>query len=473
VIKVYNSLTRKKEEFVTLEENKVKMYACGVTPYDEAHIGHAMQAIIFDTIRRYLEYKKYSVTYVRNFTDVDDKIINRANKENVDPMALSAKFIKETKNDLKNLKVNDATHEPLVSAHIKEIISFISTLIDKGFAYNSNGNVYFDLNTFKKYGKLSGRKIDDLISEGETDKKNPQDFALWKKEKEGEPSWDSPWGKGRPGWHIECSVLAHTYLGESIDIHGGGVDIIFPHHENEITQSEAFSGKTFAKYWLHNGLLMVGKQKMSKSLGNFYTIKEALQNYTPDVIRYMILSFSYNSNVNFEEKNLIDAEKRIYYYYSTLEKLQNIKDSTENPNIVKYAEDFKKEFEESMDDNFNTAKALAGVNDFFTKINKELDAKKISGKDSIKILEALKPIQNIFSILDEKPKKYIIEYQKRVLFRLKITKEELEEKINIRNLARTSKDFKTADNIRNELLEKGILIMDTKEGVSWYYNPSN
>lgn len=473
MIKVYNSLTRKKEEFVTLEENKVKMYACGVTPYDEAHIGHAMQAIIFDTIRRYLEYKKYSVTYVRNFTDVDDKIINRANKENINPMDLSAKFIKETKNDLKNLKVNDATHEPLVSTHIKEIIEFISVLIKKGFAYNINGNVYFDLNTFKNYGKLSGRKIDDLISEGETDKKNPHDFALWKKEKEGEPSWDSPWGKGRPGWHIECSVLAHAYLGESIDIHGGGVDIIFPHHENEITQSEAFSGKTFAKYWLHNGLLMVGKQKMSKSLGNFYTIKEALQNYTPDVIRYMILSFSYNSNVNFEEKNLIDAEKRIYYYYNTLEKLQNIKDSTENPNIVKYAEDFKKEFEESMDDNFNTAKALAGVNDFFTKINKELDAKKISGKDSIKILETLKPIQNIFSILDEEPKKYILEYQKRVLFRLKITKEELEEKINIRNLARANKDFKTADNIRNELLEKGILIMDTKEGVSWYYNPSN
>ena len=264
MIRIYNSLTRKKDEFTPLNPPEVKMYACGITPYDDAHIGHAMQAVIFDTIRRYLEYSGYKVTYVRNFTDVDDKIINRANKEGLKPEDIAKKYMDSSKEELKKLKVQTATHEPLVSDNIKEIIDFVKGLEDKAYAYESNGSVYFEVSKFPGYGKLSGRSIEELNTEEDgansSEKRAPHDFALWKAYKEGEPFWESPWGKGRPGWHIECSSMARTYLGDSIDIHGGGVDIIFPHHENEITQSEALTGKQFAKYWLHNGLVMVGKQ---------------------------------------------------------------------------------------------------------------------------------------------------------------------------------------------------------------------
>jgi cysteinyl-tRNA synthetase len=480
LIKVSNSLSRKKEEFKPLKSGVVNMYACGVTPYDEAHIGHAMQAIIFDTIRRYLEFKGYKVNYVRNFTDVDDKIINRANKEGLKPLDISKKYINETKEDLKLLKIKPATYEPLVSKHIKDIIDFVQGLVEKGFAYKTESGVYFDVLKFKAYGKLSGRSVEDLRSEDSKigDKKNPLDFSLWKKSKPGEPKWDSPWGEGRPGWHIECSALAKAYLGDSIDIHGGGIDIIFPHHENEVAQSEALTGKPFAKYWLHNGLLMVGKQKMSKSLGNFLTVKDALKKYMSDVIRYMILSFSYNSSVNFEEKNLSSAEKRIYYYYSSILKLNEIKEKNIEGEVL---EDIKKECESlkekiisSMDDNFNSAKSLSFLNEFFTSINQTIKEKKenLSVKTINEIEDVLSFIKNLFSILDEVPSKYIESYKEKVLTRLGIKKENLESLLNERNQARKNKDFKRADEIRDDLLKKGIFIMDVPGGkTDWMYNP--
>jgi len=473
LIKVYNSLSRKKEDFIPNDKNNVKMYACGITPYDEAHVGHAMQAVIFDTIRRYLEMSGYNVKYVRNFTDVDDKIIDRANKDGIDPFELSSKYIKESKADLKALRVRSADKEPLVSENIQQIIDFVKGLIEKGHAYENNGSVYFDVRSFKDYGKLSGRTLEDLVHQEEEskDKKFPGDFALWKAYKPGEPSWDSPWGKGRPGWHIECSTLAKTYLGDSIDIHGGGIDIIFPHHENEIAQSESLTGKQFAKYWLHNGLVMAGKQKMSKSLGNFYTIKDALSKYGADVIRFMILSFSYNSNSNFDEANFLNAEKRICYYYTTLKKLfylaEKAGDGNVDKNIKDASEKFEKMFHESMNDNFNSAQALAGMNEFFTVVNQYLDKnKKINKPTSDLVIKTLQPVKDIFSLFDEVPGVYIEQYKSRVVGRLGIDRSVIEQKIIDRNVARKQKDFAKADEIRDELLKKGIIIMDALDGKS-------
>jgi cysteinyl-tRNA synthetase len=476
MIRVYNTLSRKKEGFTPADKN-IKMYACGITPYDEAHIGHAMQAIIFDTIRRYLELSGYSVNYIRNFTDVDDKIITRSQKEGIDPFVLSAKYIESSKRDLARLKVRPATNEPLVSEHIGEIVDFVKGLVDKGYAYEKNHSVYFDVLKFKGYGKLSGRNTDDLTpeEEGNSDKKSPHDFALWKAYKEGEPSWDSPWGKGRPGWHIECSCLAKSYLGESIDIHGGGVDIIFPHHENEIAQSEALSGKPFAKYWLHNGLVMVGKQKMSKSLGNFYTISDALDKYEADVLRYMILSFAYNSNCNFEETNLLNSEKRIYYFYSTLKKINFLlgKCTSNEPveQMEKTLDGFAVSFRESMDDNFNTAGALAALNDLFTAVNQYTDKTKgLSSHVLKKIWEVIKPVQEVLSILDEEPSQFIENYKDKVAKRIGMDRSHIDDQLEQRNEARKNKDFKLADTIRNDLLSKGIVIMDGVQGSDWYYN---
>lgn len=478
MIKLYNTLSRKKEDFTPVDGKNVKMYACGITPYDEAHIGHAMQAVIFDTIRRYLELSGYNVTYIRNFTDVDDKIINRSNKEGIDAFQLSSKYILSSKQDLARLKVRPANYEPLVSENIKEIIDFVRALVDKGYAYEKNGSVYFDVQKFNGYGKLSGRSLDELEPDADSNisKKSPHDFALWKAIKDGEPFWDSPWGKGRPGWHIECSALVRKYLGDSIDIHGGGVDIIFPHHENEIAQSEALTGKQFSKYWLHNGLVMVGKQKMSKSLGNFYTIKDALDKYNADVIRYMILSFAYNSNCNFDEVNLMNAEKRMYYYYSTLKRVnylnsKGIMSSSADPKVEELINTFITRFNDSMEDNFNSAEALASMNELFTGINQYLDkSKQISPSVLNQFIDSLIPVKSIFSILDEDPAEYIENYKKQIIKRLGLVRSDIENQILLRNEARKSKDFKTADEVRNDLLKKGIVIMDGPDGSDWYYN---
>jgi len=475
LIRLYNSLSHKKEDFTPLNDRDVKMYACGITPYDQAHIGHAMQAVIFDTIRRYLEFSGYKVTYVRNFTDVDDKIINRANKEGLSSSEIATKYIKESKQELARLKVRSANFEPLVSEHIKEIIDFVQGLIEKGHAYEKNGSVYFDVQSFKDYGKLSRRSVEEMTHQEEesSEKRSPADFALWKAAKPAEPFWDSPWGKGRPGWHIECSALAKAYLGESIDIHGGGVDIIFPHHENEIAQSEALTGKQFAKYWVHNGLVMVGKQKMSKSLGNFYTIADALDKYGADVLRYMIFSFAYNSNFNFEETNFLNAEKRVYYYYATIKRISDMlaSEATDDEDFFKKTGDFVKSFSTNMDDNFNAAQVIADLNDYFTYVNQYLDKKRKIGKEAGSAFDkALGPIKKVYGMLDEAPATFLSLYKARISTRIGVVKEDIDKLLEQRNEARKNKDFAKADQIRKDLLAKGIVIMDTLgSGSDWYY----
>ncbi|MBN1114041.1 MAG: cysteine--tRNA ligase [Oligoflexia bacterium] len=481
MIKIYNSLSRKKEDFVPYDPGDVKMYACGITPYDEAHVGHAMQAIVFDTIRRYLEFSGYKVTYVRNFTDVDDKIIEKARREGVDPLELSSRYVESSKRDLAAIRVRPGDHEPLVSGHINDIINFISVILEKGHAYPVNGSVYFDVASFRNYGRLSGRNTEELeCEEGDgSEKKSPHDFALWKAAKPDEISWESPWGRGRPGWHIECSVMATVFLGDSIDIHGGGMDIIFPHHENEIAQSEAYSGKQFAKYWMHNGLLMVGKQKMSKSLGNFYTIAEALEKFGPDVIRYMILSFAYSSNVNFQESNLLTAEKRVHYYYTSLKKLNmllndhSVNETLPNDQMAEKAASYVQKLRDAMDDNFNTAQALAVMNELFTDINTYTVRKKQVSKKGLKsILESIGVFSGLFSLFTDDPGRFIEEYRARVLKRLNMNAVDIDNAIQARNAARKDKEYRKADDIRAELLQKGIAIMDNPDGsTDWSYDP--
>ena len=375
-IRIYNTMSRTLEDFVPLQDKKVGMYACGITVYDDAHIGHAMQAVVFDVIRNFLEYRGYEVCYVRNFTDVDDKIIARAGREGVEPLDLSARYISETRKDLEALHVRPATHEPKVSEFIDEIISFISELVEKDFAYESQGDVLFDVSSIKEYGKLSHRKLDDLLNrDSDAKKRNPQDFALWKSAKPGEPFWASPWGNGRPGWHIECSAMSRKLLGDSFDIHGGGIDLIFPHHENEIAQSESLTGKPMAKYWLHNGLIMVDKQKMSKSLGNFYTVKDALEKFSADEIRFLILSNHFTSNFDFSKEAFRVARKRVYYFYRTLQQVDSvlaengIADSAGSGALLEA-------FEQAMDENFNTSRVIAALSSAFSEINGLLTGKR-------------------------------------------------------------------------------------------------
>ncbi len=479
-IKILNTMSGKLEEFKPQNDKEVKMYACGITVYDESHIGHGSQAIIFDLIRRYLEYRKYKVEYVRNFTDIDDKIIKKANEQNKSALEISQYYINESINDLKNLKVNHATYEPKVSDHIKDIISFIQKLIDKNFAYVENGEVLFNTKNFDKYGKLSNRKIDDLqVQDLEADEKsnkhNPEDFTLWKPAKPEEPSWESPWGKGRPGWHIECSVLATKYLGNTLDIHGGGRDLVFPHHENEIAQSEAYSGKPFANYWIHNGLVMINGKKMSKSLGNFYTIKDVLNKYQADVIRFVVFSFTYTSNIDFSDEMFKTANKRVMYFYNTLNKIDEII----NSGTIKNQENFLSEtigniipsFENAMDENFNTAKVIANFSDTFKKVNEFIESKDIKMKakrNSLKLFkEEFLKVANVLNILNENPAKYIEDFKNLYLKENNIDKNQILSLIEERKTAKKDKNFKKADNIREKLVEIGISLQDTAQGTKW------
>ncbi|MGD9200675.1 MAG: cysteine--tRNA ligase [Chitinispirillia bacterium] len=472
-LKVYNSLSRKVEEFRPLESGKVKMYACGITVYDEAHIGHASQAVFFDVIRRYLEYKGMNVNYVRNFTDIDDNIINRANETGKKASDISERFIKETRNDLTLLKVLPATKEPKVSKHISEIIQFIDQLCKKEKAYESDGNVYFRVSVFPSYGKLSNRKIDEMIDhEQAVGKESPSDFALWKKSKPNEPSWESPWGPGRPGWHIECSALVRHYIGDTLDIHGGGVDLIFPHHENEIAQSETLTGKPMAHYWIHNGLVMVENQKMSKSLGNFYTIKQALDIHVPDVIRYIILSHHYSSKIDFSLEAFRIGEKRIFYFYKSLSAIDDfLKKHSDSADGKSNTGSLGQAFIESMDENFNTAKVIADISIAFSEANSLLGKKKISDKDKLTKLHEFRidlfKISKVLGILDEKPKDIILAIKKRFLDRNNISESQIEDKIQQRNIAKKDKDYSTADMIRNELTEKGIKLLDFQDKTDW------
>jgi len=466
-MKIFNTLTRRKEEFVPLEEGKVKMYVCGPTVYNLIHIGNARPMIIFDTVRRYMEYKGYEVNYVSNFTDVDDKIIKKAIEEGVSAEEISTRYIKECKKDMADMNVKPATTAPQATQEIQGMIDMIQTLIDKGYAYPAaDGTVYFRVKKFKEYGKLSHKNLDDLQSgfrslkvSGEDQKEDPLDFVLWKPKKEGEPSWPSPWCDGRPGWHIECSVMSKKYLGEEIDIHAGGEDLIFPHHENEIAQSECCNGKIFARYWMHNGFLNIDNRKMSKSLGNFRTVRQIGEQYDLQVLRFFMLNAHYRSPLNFSADLMEAAKNSLERILEAAGKLSDRKDNGVAENIteeelalLKEAEGFVTKFEAAMDDDFNTADALAAIFELVKFANTNVDENS-SREFAGGLYEELFKLSDVLGLKIEKKEE--------------ILDKEIEDLIQERQAARKAKDFKRADEIRDELLKKGIILKDTREGVKW------
>ncbi len=466
MIKIYNTETKRKEEFVPIEEGKVRMYVCGPTVYNFIHIGNARPMIVFDTVRRYFEYKGYDVNFVSNFTDVDDKIIKKAIEEGVTAEEISQRYIAECKKDMAGMNIKPATTHPLATQEIGGMIDMISTLIEKGFAYAVNGTVYFRTRKFEAYGKLSHKNLDDLragnrtlLVSGEEEKEDPLDFVLWKPKKEGEPFWVSPWGEGRPGWHIECSEMSKKYLGEQIDIHGGGEDLVFPHHENEIAQSEACSGKIFTRYWMHNAFLNIDNKKMSKSLGNFFTVREISEKYDLQILRFFMLQAHYRSPLNFSAE-LMEASKnsleRIITAVSNVNHL--IENSTEKDltaeetAALEEAKGFVCKFEEAMDDDFNTADAIAAVFELVKFMNTHT-----SVENSKTYLETLKKeLLDLTDILG-----VIVEKEEELL------DTDIENLIAERQAARKAKNFARADEIRKELLDKGIILEDTREGVKW------
>ena len=481
-MKIYNSMTRQKEEFIPLDGKNVKMYACGITVYDLSHIGHARQAITYAMIADYLRYRGYNVKYVRNYTDVDDKIINRANSIGRNALDFSKEQIEETEKDMKNLHITDANVNALASENIDNIIKFVEGLIKTGHAYKSEtGDVYYDVRSFKEYGKLSNRNVDDMINgvrkDIEPGKRDPIDFALWKSAKPGEISWESPWGKGRPGWHIECSALVLNNLGETIDIHGGGKDLIFPHHENEIAQSEALTGKMFAKYWSHCGLVKINGEKMSKSLGNSLTIRDALAKYNYEVIKYVMFSKHYTSDIDLLDGDFNLSEKHLYYFYSTMKDMLKYVQDFQNPAIDSLREDDISEniisyFIENMDDDFNTAAAIANLHSIFKYANNIMKTSKkeeraITANTINKILKNLHEIYGVIGLLSQNPDEFMKEMKEKYLNKLDIDEAFIENKIAERAEAKKNKNFQLADEIRSDLNDKGIILMDTPEGVKW------
>ena len=466
-MKLFNTLTRRKEEFVPLEEGKVKMYVCGPTVYNLIHIGNARPMIVFDTVRRYMEYKGYEVNFVSNFTDVDDKIIKKPIEEGVSAEEISSRYIAECKKDMEGMNVKPATTHPLATQEIDGMIEMIQTLVDKGYAYAAkDGTVYFRVKKFKEYGKLSHKNLDDLQSgfrslqvSGEEQKEDLLDFVLWKPKKEGEPFWTSPWCDGRPGWHIECSVMSKKYLGEEIDIHAGGEDLVFPHHENEIAQSECCNGKTFARYWLHNAFLNIDNRKMSKSLGNFRTVREISEQYDLQVLRFFMLNAHYRSPLNFSA-DLMEASK------NALERITEgagrLKDRKENAVVLELleeektllseAEGFTSKFETAMEDDFNTADALAAIFELVKFANTNA-TEKSSAAFAEALLSQLVKLSDVLGL--------------KVIKKEEILDKEIEALIEERQEARKAKNFARADEIRDELLEKGIVLKDTREGVKW------
>jgi len=465
-MKIFNTLTRTKEEFVPLEEGKVKMYVCGPTVYNYIHIGNARPMIVFDTVRRYFEYKGYDVNYVSNFTDVDDKIIKKAIEEGTSAQEVSQRYIAECKKDMAGMNVKPATKHPLATEEICGMIEMVQELIDKGYAYEKNGTVYFRTRKFEQYGKLSHKNLDDLRSgerallvSGADEKEDSLDFVLWKPKKEGEPAWKSPWCEGRPGWHIECSVMSRKYLGEQIDIHAGGEDLVFPHHENEIAQSEAANGKEFAKYWMHNAFLNIDNKKMSKSLGNFRTVREISEQYDLQVLRFFMLSAHYRSPLNFSA-DLMEASKngleRIVNAVDNLKHLMGV--ATDTPMTDKEAEVFAKteefvnNFEAAMEDDFNTADAVAAIFDLVKYTNTNVSAE--NSKECLKkYFDLIVKLGDVLGLIVDKEEELL--------------DEEIEKLIEERQAARKAKDFARADAIRDELLSKGIILKDTREGVQW------
>ena len=466
-MKIYNTLTKRKEEFVPVEPGKVKMYVCGPTVYNFIHIGNARPMIVFDTVRRYFEYKGYDVNYVSNFTDVDDKIIKKAIEEGVDAETISKRYIAECKKDMEGMNIEPATKNPLATEEICGMLNMISTLIEKGYAYvAADGTVYYSVRKFKDYGKLSHKNLDDLQSgfreikvTGEEGKQDPNDFVLWKPKKEGEPYWESPWCEGRPGWHIECSVMAKRYLGDEIDIHAGGEDLIFPHHENEIAQSEAANGKPFAKYWMHNAFLNIDNKKMSKSLGNFFTVREISEKYDLQVLRFFMLSAHYRSPLNFSA-DLMEASKNgLERILTGMEKLREAEAKAADGTMTaeelenkKKAMELVAKYEAAMDDDFNTADAISAIFELIKLSNSTVSG--ASTKEYVSWMKnEIQRLCDVMGILTEK--------------KAEVLDSEVEDLIAQRQAARKAKNFALADEIRGKLLDMGIVLEDTREGVKW------
>ncbi|KEI85308.1 cysteinyl-tRNA synthetase [Clostridium botulinum B2 433] len=462
-MKVYNTLTNKKEEFLTLVPGEVKMYVCGPTVYNFFHIGNARTFVVFDTIRRYLEYRGYKVKFIQNFTDIDDKMIKRANEEGSTVKELGDRFIKEYYKDADDLNIERATKNPRATEFMEEIIKFVSDLIEKEYAYEIDGDVYFSTKKFNSYGKLSGQNLEELqlgarINVDER-KKDPMDFAIWKSQKPGEPAWESPWGMGRPGWHIECSCMAYNLLGETIDIHAGGSDLSFPHHENEIAQSEARTGKQFAKYWLHSAFVNVNNQKMSKSLNNFFTAREILEKYDADVLRMFMLSGHYRTQINFSMELLDSTKAALDRLYNSINNLENLLDEVKNEELrdeeLEYKNElqkYKEKYIEKMDDDFNTADAISIIFDLIRDVNTNVTIE--SSKELVKYtLDLIRELGSPLGILQESTKASL--------------EEEIEKLIEERQKARKEKNWALADKIRDNLKERGIVLEDTPQGVRW------
>lgn len=473
-LRIYNTLKRKKELFKPVEDGRVSMYVCGPTVYDSCHIGHARSVVTFDVIARYLKAKGFDVTYIRNFTDVDDKIINRANQLGIDPLTLAEKYISEFHDDMEALHVEKATIEPRATEHIDRIIKVIEMLIEKGFAYNINGDVYYSVEKFEGYGKLSGRRLEDMEAGARVDidkrKHNPFDFALWKSSKPGEPTWDSPWGKGRPGWHIECSAMSTEYLGETFDIHGGGKDLIFPHHENEIAQSEAAFGKTFARYWIHNGFVNINQEKMSKSLGNFIVLKEMIKHYHPEALRLFLLSKHYRSPVDFTDKAMNEAVSGLDKIYGLLERIDKQFGPVSGKDKASGATEFWKQFCLAMDDDFNTALGIAALFETVRNMNRLLDENSFSQDAEDKIRSGRADILKmgaILGILNESPEDYFAKKRSTAIEKKSIDSEMIDKMLKERIEARKAKNWARADQIRKQLEEMNIIIEDRPEGTDW------
>ncbi|MBN2795005.1 MAG: cysteine--tRNA ligase [Clostridia bacterium] len=462
-MKIYNTITRQKEEFIPLEPNKVKMYVCGPTVYNFFHIGNARPFLMFDAFRRYLEYRGYDVTYVQNFTDVDDKIINKAIEEDVDAMEVSRRFIDEYFKDADALGIKRADVHPKVSEHIGNIIKIVKTLEQKGYAYEVDGDVYFDVKAFEAYGKLSGQDIEELELGARIQvndiKKNPTDFALWKKKKEGEIAWQSPWGEGRPGWHIECSAMINKHLGKTIDIHAGGKDLVFPHHENEVAQSEAYTGKTLANYWMHNGYINIENKKMSKSEGNFFTVREILEQYDSEVVRFFLLSVHYRHPVNFSRELVQSAASGLERIYTARDNMIHLMNTAvemiteEEKALIEGYQKHKSKFIEALDDDFNTADGIAAIFELVRDLNK--DTNETSSRQFI--LESMDLLNELTGVLG------ILTKENNAL------SDTLQALIDERQEARKNKDFEKADALRQALLDQGIVIEDTPTGVKWSY----
>lgn len=465
-MKLYNTMSKQKEEFVPLEEGKVKMYVCGPTVYNFIHIGNARPMIVFDTVRRYFEYKGFDVNFVSNFTDVDDKIIKKANEEGVTAEEISKRYIAECKKDMDGMNVKPATKNPLATEEIGGMVEMIQSLIDKGYAYEKNGTVYYRTRQFKEYGKLSHKNLDDLRSgnrsllvSGEDEKEDPLDFVLWKPKKEGEPAWESPWSEGRPGWHIECSEMSKKYLGEQIDIHAGGEDLVFPHHENEIAQSEAANGKEFAKYWLHNAFLNIDNRKMSKSLGNFFTVREISEKYDLQVLRFFMLSAHYRSPLNFSSDLMEAAKSGLDRIITATDNLKFLADNAKTETLTDIEDDaltktqnYVAAFEKAMDDDFNTADAIAAIFDLVKYANTTANGD--SSKAYVTALyELIVKLADVLGIVVDKKEELL--------------DADIEALIQERQAARKERNFARADEIRDELLAKGIILEDTREGVKW------